>query len=66
MDKKQEKLIELEHKYKMEEIVFKHKCETELENLKFNHYCQNQRIKSAEIKRTIERKFDAGRKHYEN
>ena len=40
-------LLELEHRYKMEEIEFKFQKELEL-----------QRIKTAEIKRTIERKKD--------
>jgi hypothetical protein len=51
MDKKEfdmkKELIDLEHKYKIEEIELKFQRELEL-----------QRIRSAEIKRTIERKSD--------
>jgi hypothetical protein len=53
MDKKEydmkKELIELEHKYRIQEI-----------ELEFERKKEVQRIKSAEIKRTMERKSDIG------
>ena len=49
-------LIELEHKYRMEEIEARRKSEIEIEEMKFNHQLQLQRIKSAEIQKTIQRR----------
>ena len=51
-------LIELKHKYSMEEIETRRKAELEIENIKFDHQLQLTRIKSAEIKKTIDRKQD--------
>ncbi|MCM8786841.1 MAG: hypothetical protein NC935_02175 [Candidatus Omnitrophica bacterium] len=49
-------LIELEHKFRMEEIEAEKKAQIEIENLKFDHQLQLQRIKSAEIRKTIQEK----------
>ena len=62
MDQKEftleKKLAELKHKFAMEEIETRKKAETEVEKLKHNNLLEAQRIKSAEIKKTIERKRD--------
>ena len=51
-------LIELAHKYKMEEIEVEKKSRTGIERLKHDYDMEMQRIKSTEIKRTIQRKSD--------
>ena len=62
MDQKEftlkKKLAELKHKFAMEEIETKKKVETDIENLKHSNLLEAQRIKSAEIKKTLERKRD--------
>lgn len=58
-----DKLIELEklrHKNKMIEIEAETKGRKEIEDLKHDLQMQQQRIKSAEIKRVIDRKSDRG------
>ena len=52
----QKKIIELAHKYKMEEIEFENKCKTDLEKLKHSNELETGRIKSAEIRKSMERK----------
>ena len=54
--KNKEELIELEHKFRMQEIEERHKREIETEKMKFDFACQIQRIKNADIRRTIESK----------
>ena len=51
-------LIELSHKYKMEEIQFELDCKKDLERFKHEKELERGRIKSAEIRKTIERKGD--------
>lgn len=54
-------LIELEklrHKNKMLEIETERKARIEVEKLKFDYHMQLQRIKTAEIKRAIDRKLN--------
>ena len=53
---KDKELIELEHKYRMEEIETKRKADIEVEKMKFDFTKQIQRIKSADIQRTMQRK----------
>jgi hypothetical protein len=53
---KEKELIELQHKYKMEEIEFKKKSEIEVEALKHNNQLELQRIRNASIERNILRK----------
>ena len=54
--KNKEELIELEHKFRMQEIEERRKGEIEVEKMKFDFACQIQRIKNADIRRTIESK----------
>lgn len=54
----EKELIELSHKYKMEEIEFEQKSRIETERLKHKFDLETQRIKSSEIKRTIQRQSD--------
>jgi len=49
---------ELRHKNRIEEIELEAKAQRELEAVKFDHQMQLQRIKSAEIRRSIDRKGD--------
>lgn len=49
-------LIELEHKFKLEEIRERKNAELEVEKFKFEKQLELQRIRSAEIKKTIEKK----------
>ncbi len=49
-------LIELEHKYKMQEIQAEKEAKLETEAKRFDFSCQIQRIKNADIKRSRERK----------
>jgi hypothetical protein len=58
MKKEDKDFLLFEHSLKMKEIEERKKSELELENLKFSHQLELQRIKSAEIKRTIQRKKD--------
>ena len=44
------------HKWKMEEIEARRKAETEVENLKFDHQLQLQRIRNASIEKNLLRK----------
>lgn len=62
--KNKEELIELEHKFRMQEIEERHKREIETEKMKFDFACQIQRIKNADIRRTIESKEN--RRHMES
>lgn len=55
---KQKELIELEHKYKMEEIETERKAQLEVENIRFDHQKQLQRLKRADIARSIEMKHN--------
>lgn len=48
---KESELIDIEHQYRMEEIKTKLEAEREIENLKFDHQLQLQRIKTAEIRK---------------
>jgi len=61
---KEEELEKLKHKNKMKQIEAKKKAEIEIEDLKFGHALQQQRIRSADIRRTIDRQTD--RKFMEN
>jgi len=56
MEKKEKEIEQLKHKNRMEEIETKRKAEIEVENLKFNHALELQRIKAAEIRKSIDRK----------
>ena len=49
---------ELRHKNRIEEIELEAKAQRELEAVKFDQQMQLQRIKSAEIRRSIDRKGD--------
>lgn len=53
---KQKELIELAHKYKMEEIKFEKECKEFIENLKHSKELERGRIKTAEIRKAQERK----------
>lgn len=53
------KLEEIRHKNKMMEVITETKGKMDVENLKFDHQMQLQRIKSAEINKSINRKADA-------
>lgn len=46
------------HKLRMKEIATRRKAEEDMENLKFDHQLQLQRIKSAEIRKNIMGKKD--------
>jgi hypothetical protein len=50
------KLEEIRHKNKMEEIKFEIDGKKEIEALRFDHLMQLQRIKTAEIKKSIDRR----------
>ena len=52
----EKELIELKHKYRLEEIAVELKAKIEAENFKHNHDLVLQRIRSAEIRRSIEQK----------
>jgi hypothetical protein len=54
---KESELIDIEHQYRMEEIKTKLEAEREIENLKFDHQLQLQRIKSAEIRKNQQFKY---------
>ncbi len=54
MDKKE--LLKLEHKFKMKEIETKRKAELEIETLKHENEMTRQRIKSAEIRKNLQRR----------
>lgn len=49
-------LLEIEHKFQMEEIKAKLDAKKEVENLKFDQQMQLQRFRSAVIKNTLDRK----------
>jgi hypothetical protein len=53
---KETELENLRHKNHVDEINLKLESEIKLENLKHNHELERARIKSAEIKRTIQMK----------
>ena len=58
-DKEVEELVALEnlrHKNRMEEIEIETNGKREFENLKFDHQMQLQRIKTAEIRKAVERR----------
>jgi hypothetical protein len=55
---KTKELIELEHKYRMEEIEAKRKADLEVEKTKFDYQLQVQRIRSAEIRKNIDKKIN--------
>jgi len=46
-------LIELQHKYKMEELEFEKKCRIEVERRKHEYELETQRIKNADIGRRL-------------
>ena len=52
-------IVELKHKYRMEEIEFERKAKVECETLKHENEMTRQRIKAAEIRKTQMRKHDA-------
>jgi len=52
----EKKLLEMEHKFRMEEIKAELDSRKEVENLKFDQQMQLQRFRSAAIKNTIDRK----------
>lgn len=52
----EKELIELKHKYRMEEITEEKKAKKEAEDCRHQHDLALQRIRSAEIKRSIEQK----------
>jgi len=52
----EKKLEELRHKNRMKEIEAEKKAKLEVENLKFDHQLQLQRIRRADIKRTLQEK----------
>ncbi len=54
--KEEKELIELKHKYAMEEIEAHKKAEIEIERLKHSNTLEAQRIKSAEIRKAIDRR----------
>jgi hypothetical protein len=49
---------ELRHKNRVQEIELEAEAQRKLEAIKFDHQMQLQRIMSAEIKRTIDRRSD--------
>jgi hypothetical protein len=49
---------ELRHKNRVQEIELEAEAQRKLEAIKFDHQMQLQRIRSAEIKRTIDRRSD--------
>lgn len=51
-------LEELRHKNKIEEILLEFDRQKEMEGIRFDHQMQLQRIRSAEIRKTIERRSD--------
>lgn len=51
-------LLELEYNLHIKEIEARNKSEKEVEMLKFDHQLQLQRIKSAEIQKSQERRGD--------
>jgi len=53
-------LIELEHKFKMQEIKAEKESRLEVEDKRFDYSCQLQRIKNADIKRARERRLNEG------
>lgn len=53
---KTKELLKFEHECRMKEIESKMEAEKEVENLKFNNQLQLQRIRSAEIKKSIDMK----------
>jgi len=55
--KSEEKIEKLKHENKMKELQKKFELDVKLENLIFDHHLQLQRIKSAEIKKNLLRKF---------
>lgn len=56
MIKTEEELIELQHKYKMEELDHQFKLTKKIEDLKMEHQKEMQRIKSADIQRNVQRR----------
>jgi len=56
--KEETKLEEIRHKNRMKEIKFEMDCRLKVEDTRFDHELQLQRIKSAEIQKTIQRKQD--------
>jgi hypothetical protein len=51
---------DLRHENRCVEIEMEKKAKLLVENIKFDHQCQIQRIRSAEIKRNIKAKKDYG------
>jgi hypothetical protein len=49
-------LIELNHKYKMEEIIFEKECRIKAEKIKHEFDMETQRIKNADISRRLMQK----------
>lgn len=49
---KDEKLEELRHKNRMEEIEYEHKCKLDIENTHHRNDMEMQRIRNADIRRT--------------
>lgn len=60
MDKKEfnlkKELIELSHKYRMEEVESERKARIETETLRFNNQMSIHRLKRADVRRAIESK----------
>jgi|LGVF01.2.fsa_nt_gb hypothetical protein len=54
--KAETKLENLKHRHKVDEIDQEFARKKEMENIKFDHDLQLQRIKNADIKRTMDRK----------
>jgi len=52
----EKELVELKHKYRLEEIALELKAKKEAEDLKHRNDLLIQRIRSAEIRKSIERK----------
>lgn len=50
-------LLQLEYDLHIREIEMRKKSELEIENIKFDHQLQLQRIKSAEILKTQQRRY---------
>jgi hypothetical protein len=53
MKLKEKELIELAHKYKMEELEFERKCRLDVERIKHENELETHRIKNADIQRSI-------------
>ena len=63
---KTKELIELEHKYKMEEIEAEKKAKIEIEKIKFDYVIMAQKMRSEGIRKTQQRKYRLEKKNERN